>query len=239
LCTVTYLPISNSSFILTHNRDEHFTRSIANLPAFYTKNNQRIVYPKDEQGGGTWFASSDKYTLCLLNGGFEKHQPKPPYKHSRGLVILDFFEFDSVESFKDDYDFSGIEPFTLLIIEHDSLKLFEFIQTETNIHYRELNAHQPAIWSSTTLYSNEARNLRLTMFSEWLLNRKIYSQEAIIQFHKYKESHIEKEGIMIDRNSILKTVSLTSVMKTDQNSISIYYEDFIQQKNLALDITEE
>ena len=77
------------------------------------------------------------------------------------------------------------------------------------------------------------------MFSEWLLNSKIYSQEAIIQFHKYKESHIEKEGIMIDRNSILKTVSLTSVMKTDQNSISIYYEDFIQQKKLALDITEE
>jgi uncharacterized protein with NRDE domain len=239
LCTVTYLPISNSSFILTHNRDEHFTRSIANLPAFYTKNNQRIVYPKDEQGGGTWFASSDKFTLCLLNGGFEKHQPNPPYKHSRGLVILDFFEFDSVESFKQEYDFSGIEPFTLIIIQHHDLKLFEFVQTETNIHFSELNAHQPAIWSSTTLYAEEDRNMRIGLFGEWLQNNKNYSQEAIIQFHKYKESHTEKEGIMIDRNSILKTVSLTSVLKTAQHSISIFYEDFIQQKQIALDITEE
>ncbi|GBL36066.1 hypothetical protein EMGBS15_16610 [Filimonas sp.] len=90
MCTVTYLPVSSSSFILTHNRDEHHTRAIALLPEKKTMQDIEIIFPTDQQGGGTWIATSKEFTLCLLNGGFEKHIPSPPYRHSRGLVILDF-----------------------------------------------------------------------------------------------------------------------------------------------------
>ena len=148
MCTVTFLPLGSSSFILTHNRDEHHTRSIALLPERKMIGDIELIYPKDEQGGGTWFATSKNYTLCLLNGGFEKHIPSPPYKHSRGLVILDFFLFNNVHQFKDEYLFTGIEPFTLIIIEHSTKQIHQIVKDEDQIHYSKKNENETHIWSS-------------------------------------------------------------------------------------------
>nr|MBP6455490.1 NRDE family protein [Chitinophagaceae bacterium] len=86
MCTVSFLPVNKTSFILTHNRDEHINRGVAFLPIFYEISSNKIVFPKDSKANGTWISTSKNYSLCLLNGGFEKHKHEPPYKHSRGQL---------------------------------------------------------------------------------------------------------------------------------------------------------
>lgn len=121
MCTVTYLPVSVHSFILTSNRDEKIIRRVALTPQTNSIGEQIILYPKDTQGGGTWIATTAEKTICLLNGAFKPHQRVDHYKHSRGKVVLAAFEYTSIYDFITHYDFRGIEPFTLVIVENYQL----------------------------------------------------------------------------------------------------------------------
>ncbi len=60
------------------------------------------------------------------------------------------------------------------------------------------------------------------------------TQEEIIKFHKNTYDSCEGEGIQINRNEILKTVSLTSISKSE--TISMYYEDFLHHQKLSIEL---
>ncbi len=84
MCTVSFIALTKGA-ILTSNRDEHVSRSIALYPEIYQANNRKIMFPKDSKAGGTWFISNENGDIgVLLNGAFEKHVPMPPYCKSRG-----------------------------------------------------------------------------------------------------------------------------------------------------------
>src|SRR4051812_35703302 len=119
MCTVTYLPTHQNGFILTHSRDEKAIRKPALSPQAVIIGGQEVYFPQDPQGKGTWIATSAYTTLCLLNGAYIAHEPQPPYKHSRGLVLLHFFDYASIDNFIALYDFDGIEPFTLIMVEEE------------------------------------------------------------------------------------------------------------------------
>jgi uncharacterized protein with NRDE domain len=122
MCTVTYLPFSNNSFLLTSSRDEKPSRASALAPEYYSVAENQLLFPKDQQAQGTWIAVNEKgRTLCLLNGGVEKHIPSPPYQRSRGLVLLDVFSYDSLGIFTTQYSLQNIEPFTLIEIQGELL----------------------------------------------------------------------------------------------------------------------
>ncbi|MBK8684302.1 MAG: NRDE family protein [Bacteroidetes bacterium] len=231
MCTVTYLPRPNNGFILTHNRDEHFTRGIAQWPALLSFSNQMVLSPIDRNAGGTWITSSQNYTLCLLNGGFEKHVSQAPYRHSRGKIIVDFFNYVSVDDFLQSYNTHQLEPFTLIIVEHDSDHIKQCTFDGHQLHLKNLTKNQAYIWSSTTLYDEDSILRRKKQF-EVFLQQENYTQEDIIAFHTNKHPSTDQEDILINRNDILKTVSLTSIEKSA--SISMTYFDFIQSKQLKL-----
>jgi uncharacterized protein with NRDE domain len=118
MCTVSFLPKKGNSFILTSNRDEDMLRQTALPFQKYSLNNKSLYYPKDPKAGGTWIATEpNSFTVCLLNGAFKAHTPNPPYNKSRGIVLLDFFKYNNQYDFIKQYDFSNIEPFTLLFVK--------------------------------------------------------------------------------------------------------------------------
>ena len=231
MCTVTYLPKSNNEFILTHNRDEHFSRGNAQFPSHKTISNQNILAPIDSNAGGTWIATSQHYTLCLLNGGFEKHVSQPPYRHSRGKIILDFFEYNSITDFIQTYNISQLEPFTLIIIDHHSNDLHQCVFDGQILYHSKMQKEQAHIWSSCTLYQVEEKQQRKKHFNSFLQESKL-TQDEVIAFHTNSYKTLEHEDILINRNEILKTVSLTSIVKS--SAISMTYIDFIQSKQLTL-----
>lgn len=231
MCTVTYLPKQHSNFILTHNRDEHHLRGVAFLPEKRIIDSIETIMPIDSKAGGTWIASSANFTLCLLNGGFEKHTHQPPYRHSRGNIIPDFFLFKNVFDFCTNYNLENIEPFTLIIIEHLHVEVSELVFDGYKLHHTKKDNQQAHMWSSSTLYSIDDRIRRQDYFSRFI-DINDFSQEAIIAFHENKFEEYEHEGIQINRNNILQTVSLTSIQKSD--SINLVYKDFINSKTVSL-----
>jgi uncharacterized protein with NRDE domain len=228
MCTATFLPQPNGGFILTHSRDEQTIRPAAILPGTYLRNDQELVYPKDPKGGGTWIATSAFTTVCLLNGGFKAHQPQPPYKHSRGLVPLHVFRYDTVDEFLERYDPTGLEPFTLLLAQMN--RLTELRWTGRRVVINDKDAGRPHIWSSATLYTPDVIEERENWFHDWLYHHPRPDAEQVRQFHLYAGDGDSQNAIRMNRHNGLMTLSMTSVVHQDE-AVTMHYHDFIQQQS--------
>ncbi|NNF01694.1 MAG: hypothetical protein HKN22_03345 [Bacteroidia bacterium] len=227
MCTVSFLPLSNSGFILTSSRDEAFDRASASFP--FTKSialHQEVVYPLDPQGTGTWVASSKNSTVCLLNGAQVKHKHRPPYRHSRGLVVTGFYEYENAKDFYENFDLHDIEPFTLLMLEHQNKDLVfnELLWDGNEKVIRSVDTSNPNIWSSVTLYTDEVISERRSWFKDWLKENKNYDVEKIRNFHHFGGSGNDEISIKMKRGSKLGSLSITSILKSNTDQ-AMYYED--------------
>jgi hypothetical protein len=223
MCTLTYIPLENENFIFTTNRDESPDRN-ALAPDIYMHNNMPYLYPKDTFGKGTWMLCSVEYCICLLNGAFQKHTYNPPYKKSRGVVVLDYSTYKNTVDFILNFDFKGIEPFTMVIVSCiNKLKVEEIRWDSSSIHYQKLDSNKPNIWSSSTLYNAEAKQLRKKWFNNWNKN-KDYSANRVMDFHKNTGKDDPINGLIMNRKEIVKTTSITQIVKKDK-ILQMHYED--------------
>ena len=210
--------------MLISNRDEAVNRKTT-PPKQYEDNGISLVYPKDEVAGGTWIgASSKNRLLCLLNGAFVKHDRKSCYKKSRGVIVKELLEIDDVFIEINKYDFSGVEPFTLLIVDWNSeLKLIELIWDGTTTQITDLPL-EPKIWSSSTLYNSEMKEFRQRWFQEYL-SQNGSSSEELLYFHEHYGVGDPMLDLKIDRG-LLKTVSITMFEKNEED-IQVVYKDLL------------
>ncbi len=217
MCTVTFLPKGKLDFILTSNRDEDPSRASHRLVSKEIAE-KTVYYPQDPKAGGTWFASDKSdFTLCLLNGGFEKHKHEPPYRLSRGILLLDFFKTGNLTEFISSYWFEGIEPFTLIVVEHrvTGLALHQLVWDEKELNHQVLNQEESYIWSSSTLYPQPVRNERKAWFEEWLTDRPSFEQSDILEFHQFGGKGDAWNDFVMNREDKVKTVSVTSIDKSE------------------------
>jgi uncharacterized protein with NRDE domain len=223
MCTVTYLPIADNQFILTSNRDETPLRKTI-PPKKYVEDGVTLTYPKDEIAGGTWIGVSSKNrVVCLLNGGFVNHKRKLPYKMSRGIIVKNILKADNAIAFINDFDFTNIEPFTLILIDWDlKLATYELVWDGVKKHFKPL-VQEPKIWSSSPLYTPEMKAEREMWFTNWLENNKKDSLKNILEFHK-NNSLGTKETSPKMKRKFVETVSITSIKK--EENVEISYIDF-------------
>ena len=207
MCTVTYFPLKDK-IILTSNRDEKPNRSAQEI---HSENG--IFYPKDPAKNGTWFAvTKSGNAIVLLNGAFKNHQRKADYRKSRGIIVLDLINKENVFKSLELIDLENIEPFTLVVFQKNELAEFRWDGTEK--HFKKLDIHQPYIWSSATLYNDEAQEKRKQIFKEFLENETI-NEEKIWDFHHQKTDDLEN-GITIKRQNTIQTISTTQVIISDE-----------------------
>ena len=223
MCTVTYIPQAEDAFILTHSRDEQVLRGIASPPVIRKINGIKHIFPVDPKGGGTWIGVGENNRVAfLLNGGTKKHSPHPPYRHSRGLIIPDLFNYDSFSSFYSNYSFEGLEPFTLIILEDN--RMIELRLEEEILRIKEIDRNIPQIYSSATLYSQEVAHDRKLEFHEWLKAQEKFTQDEIIKLHSKFRYELLNTGKPVDNNAILKTVSTTSIVKNETKAEVLYFD---------------
>ncbi|MFT5863450.1 MAG: hypothetical protein ACI828_002109, partial [Flavobacteriales bacterium] len=87
MCTVTYIPKANNTFVLTSNRDK-FVGGTALFTIFYAVDGVKRLFPKDVVAGGSRIGISERNRLIyLLNGGFENHLRLANYPMSPGVVV--------------------------------------------------------------------------------------------------------------------------------------------------------
>ncbi|KAB1155917.1 NRDE family protein [Tenacibaculum aiptasiae] len=222
MCTVTYLPLGNNDFILTSNRDEDPKRRTI-PPKEYNEDGILLKYPKDELAGGTWIGLSEKNRLiCLLNGGFTKHVRAASYKMSRGIIVKELLKVNNPVEIINQFDFNGIEPFTIVLVDWEkTLNAYELVWDGEEKHFQELG-DQPKIWSSSTLYDEEMKQLRKNWFADWLKENVEISQEDIVAFHQ--DDTRGEEGVSLKmKRSKVETVSTTSVKKEKNHVTMDYY----------------
>jgi hypothetical protein len=225
MCTVTFLPLTNNNFILTSNRDEQRSRETF-PPKTYVEDEVEMLFPKDKIAGGTWIGTSSKKRLiCVLNGAFVKHEKRTSYKKSRGVIGKEMLKTVSVLNYVDMLDLNGVEPFTMVIVDwnNEDLCLYELIWDEKKKHFNKLK-NEPVIWSSSTLYENPIKELRKQWFQSWV-DEFEFTSENILDFHHSEIGDTEQSVLM--KRSYVETVSITSVVKQNEN-IEMLYEDIVR-----------
>ncbi len=230
MCTVTIFYKGNKDFVLTSNRDEAPNRKSI-PPKVYKENSTTMLFPKDELAGGTWIGVSEKNRLiCLLNGGFVKHHRKDNYQFSRGVIVKDLLACDDVETSIENYNFTNVEPFTIVIADWNSdLKFYELIWDGEKAHFNKLPL-ETKIWSSSTLYSDEMKSERHQWFDEFKKNNNLNSK-TVLNFHSTKTEN-KDFGIVMNRGFV-KTTSITQVEKTN-DELSLNYFDLQQDEHTVV-----
>ena len=211
MCTLTYIPLKNE-YIFTSNRDEHESRADTLFPVVEEREGMTIYFPQDPKAGGSWLACSNTQRIAiLLNGAFEKHKHRPPYRKSRGIILLESFSYSSLYDFEKNYDLSNIEPFTL--VEFDASNGGDILELRWDGKKTKMNAlaaDRPHIWSSAQLYSLEIRKGREEWFTD-LLHEEL-DAEKVVHFHEFGQVMDIENNIKMDRGNGLRTISISQVI---------------------------
>lgn len=234
MCTVTFYP-NNNEYILTSSRDEVKYRPTL-PPKRYNINNQEITFPKDEVAGGTWIATNNNTkTVCLLNGAFERHQRKESYSRSRGLILLESFSYPAFADFISNVNLNGVEPFTLLLVDaENTLEITELRWDESQKHVSKIDATQPHIWSSSTLYDKTTQEQRQKWFQLLLEKHERLNKDLLLKFHLSKHDEDAFNDIVMERANGLQTVSVSQIVMKKGKVATFDYHDLVANKNYQL-----
>ena len=229
MCTLTYLP-TKKGFLFSSSRDEVNSRQPAVFPRFENIAESQLLMPSDPQGGGTWIiVTNEGQAACLLNGAHKNHKRKPPYRKSRGMVLLESFDYQKIDDFIKEYDFSGIEPFTLVRIQNDQLDgqgIFEIRWDGKEIEQIQTDASKPQLWSSVTLYSEPMRKKRIAWFEEWLTKKPSISIANVRNFHLHGGQGDASVNFKMSRGGGLQTISLTCI-RVNTELAEMDYQDLL------------
>ncbi len=164
-------------------------------------------------------------TYVLLNGAFTPHAFGKSYRMSRGLVMLESLESADLKSFSKDFNFQGIEPFTLLRM---TSKIEEARWDGMQIHYGEKDIAQPWIWASAQLYSKAAIENR-QLWYEALLQQNP-KKEDLLNFHLNGGDGDPYNDMVMNRNNMVRTVSVTMVAQNGDHGV-MEHVDLIHGKH--------
>jgi hypothetical protein len=231
MCTVTYLPYQHG-FILTHNRDEAPARSPQTITR-ESNGKDHLIFPRDTKAGGAWIVSARSgKTACLLNGAFVKHKHEPPYRRSRGLIMLDFFEWTDPDGFFTDYPLDGVEPFTFLLFQRHHVT--EFRWDGTVRYLKRLDPGEPLFWCSATLYPPDMQVMRAQVFQHWLNQSNIHRLEndphlaaAAYKLHLTGSVGDPEYDYRMNRGGRVMTVSITQIIQK-QGLVRMRYSDLLE-----------
>ncbi|WP_316838700.1 NRDE family protein [Pedobacter gandavensis] len=223
MCTVTFLPTSDG-FYLSSNRDEHDSRGLAESPKKYQINGSELVFPKDPDKGGTWFAQKGNGDLAvLLNGAFVNHVKQAPYAKSRGLLLLEILSQHEPDLYFEQADLIRVEPFTLIVFTKGLL--FEYRWDGLEKHCALPDPSIPHLWSSATLYEEQAQKTRQQWFRQWQESVGQLSIEKVLDLHRFGGTGDSNNDLVIKRSAqLMSTVSITSVFWRPGQSRMVYVD---------------
>lgn len=222
MCTVSFVPV-RGQFLITSNRDEKDSRKTAVAPGMFWYLGQKLYFPKDKDAGGTWIVMKENGDAAvLLNGAFICHKAEPPYRLSRGIILLDIISTERPSVTFTKINLHDIEPFTLVLFEKNCL--YEFRWDGAEKYCRQLNVNRPYIWSSATLYDGFVIKKREQWFASFLNNHTIPTQQDILNFHRFTGDGDQQTDLLMTKDGMYSTVSITSILLTKDRGCIKYMD---------------
>jgi uncharacterized protein with NRDE domain len=213
MCTVSFIPLTRDGFVFTSNRDEDPARAATVLQELFV-GEKSLYFPQDTQAKGSWFVfSNTNQFVCILNGAFNPHLSEGTYKMSRGKMALEFFEYKNYQTFVNNFEFEGMEPFTFIVFDQGILT--ELRWDELKLHIKELSNSEIHLWSSSTLYPVTWQIDRQEQLIKWL-SQGVRSQEEVMDFHKVqfpfkRDALVEIYGSGVPEELPVQTLSVSSI----------------------------
>lgn len=208
MCILSIFSKPNGDFILTQNRDESIYRPTSPDVLEREFHGQKVTSPIDLNSGGTWIYYAQKYTVCVLNGGYENHSHRPPYRMSRGLVILELLKFSSVEEFIAQIDLNEIEPFTMIMIDLEFNQKQILVWNGKEKFIENLSEEKLIVRSSSTLYDN----------SEKLYHKGNFESLNSINPEEIYKVHQKLAMLKNDKFPIVQSTSITQIIHSGKNT---------------------
>jgi len=223
MCTVVFIP-GDKEFYFGSLRDESPKRPGAMKPEINELNGVSYLSPKDPMAGGTWIGvNSAGNIIILLNGGFINHQRKNYYRKSRGLIVTELLASEMPVVEWSLIDMEDIEPFTLVVWTDNNL--FELVWDGSEKHRTRLEATQAYIWSSSTLYNEEAKAMRQELFHNWMAMDPPVSKLSVLNF--FLSFKNDEHGFIMNRGEVTKTLSFSFIELSNHNKDAVMsYYDF-------------
>lgn len=222
MCTVTFIPLKDRVYI-TSNRDEKISRMKAFAPSLIQYKKQNFIFPKDADAGGTWIVAKENGDAAvLLNGAFADHVHQPPYRRSRGLVLLDMMAGENPSLALNKIDLENIEPFTMVLLENGFLSECRWDGSKT--YLKQLSIQQPRIWSSSTLYKTEVIQIREKWFADFICRNPEPARKDIFNFHQFAGGGDLRNDLLMYRDGAHSTVSITCIELANGKSEMTYLD---------------
>ncbi len=205
MCIVSIFSDETGNFILTHNRDESVLRPSSEGIEKHERYGRAYTGPVDLNSGGTWIYYSENYVSCILNGGYIKHAHRPPYRMSRGLVILELLKYASMDEFINEIELDGIEPFTMMMINRHSNEKKILIWDEKRKYREDVSGERLIVRSSSPLYTEEEKTEHKAAFG----NLEEINSEKIFELHD------ELKMLQNDKFPSVQTTSITQIVQME------------------------
>ena len=226
MCTVSFIPLSDSSYLLGSNRDELKKRSAAKPP--FIQENGNWLAPIDTEAGGTWIGTNKHGLTCSLINNYQGKNPllvDRPGALSRGLLIPKIMHFKStreIATIWDSIDLKLYNPFELIAASLHPLKVERWSWDGINFHHIE-EPTEPAIWVSTGLDPQKVYRYRKEIFDNWLENHPNPDAGALRAFHSAHDPEYPAWSVAMMRE-IVQSVSAT-VTQVALDEIFMDYHD--------------
>lgn len=208
MCIVSIFSKSNGDFLLTHNRDESHLRPFSDEIKTNEYFGHRWTGPVDLVSGGTWIYYSEEFVCCVLNGGYQKHHHRPPYRMSRGLLILELLKYNSINEFIKEIELNEIEPFTMIMLSQKSVEKKILVWDGKEKFIEDHSDQKLIVRSSTPLYTAEDKKTHYRAFSK-LEN---ISEGSVFELH---------DQLKMLPNSKFPTVQTTSITQISHSENQI------------------
>lgn len=209
MCTVSFC-INQGEVIFTSNRDERTIRPASTMPMVENVGIKNIIYPKDPQSGGTWIGCDNRGNcIILLNGGFEMHQLREKYRMSRGTIVKESIGSNDPLKYIKEVELSDIEPFQVIL--YGNGRLDRMVWDGSEKHFFDLDIEKTHIFSSVTLYDEKMRSDREMWWEDFLKSHE-RNGENIFKFHSTYKSEDRNSGLVINRENIVKTYSVSQII---------------------------
>ncbi len=143
-------------------------------------------------------------------------------------MVLDFYAFASAKHFFQQYTFNQMEPFTLIAWEQQ--QLYEFRWDGTKKHLHTPNPSLPHLWASSTLYPESIQQKRQHWFRNFLNQQSVYDSASIVHFHKTAGDGDPLNDLVMNRNNIVCTTSITMI-EYHTGKLNMQYYDLLQQQS--------
>ena len=218
MCILSIVKLEQG-IVITSNRDEKRSRKNSLAPEIIRLGERKAIIARDAQAQGTWMLTDNLgRTAVLLNGAFESHIPTPPYRESRGIILMNLFQEENFKSAFLFYNLENIEPFQVIYLDTD--QAFQCVWDGNQKHFFTIGLSTPQVFFSPTLYTKEQQAEKRKHFFKTLTEIGSMDASQLLEFHSNQNiNSLDLNFFMNREHQITKSVSQVELNSTQSRYV--------------------